>query len=225
MKFKTKLAITFLTIILLPVLLSLCAFLGIGTIMMRSGGQTTYDEGMRAYSMMSESIDAFSQATDELFDTIQEQARENTHRLEDKAYLDKLNEEAADKSSYIIIRKGDQIYYAGNAAAAQQIFSRLPAMVLKVSASWASSSSPSTGTRPEKSPPPNFFAASEMRRSGVVMRSALCQVERTQHQTSPPAPAPAVELLPVPVQTTAARDRERLRFGSAGWCTGDSRCA
>ena len=29
MKFKTKLAITFLTIILLPVLLSLCAFLGI----------------------------------------------------------------------------------------------------------------------------------------------------------------------------------------------------
>ena len=115
MKFKTKLAITFLTIILLPVLLSLCAFLGIGTIMMRSGGQTTYDEGMRAYSMMSESIDAFSQATDELFDTIQEQARENTHRLEDKAYLDKLNEEAADKSSYIIIRKGDQIYYAGNA--------------------------------------------------------------------------------------------------------------
>ena len=127
MKFKTKLAITFLTIILLPVLLSLCAFLGIGTVMMRSGGQTTYGEGMRAYSMMSESIDAFSQATDELFDTIQEQARENTHRLEDKAYLDKLNEEAADKSSYIIIRKGDQIYYAGNAAAAQQIFSRLPA--------------------------------------------------------------------------------------------------
>ena len=131
MKFKTKLAITFLTIILLPVLLSLCAFLGIGTIMMRSGGQTTYDEGMRAYSMMSESIDAFSQATDELFDRIQEQARENTHRLEDKAYLDKLNEEAADKSSYIIIRKGDQIYYAGNAAAAQQIFSRLPAYGLE----------------------------------------------------------------------------------------------
>ena len=131
MKFKTKLAITFLTIILLPVLLSLCAFLGIGTVMMRSGGQTTYGEGMRAYSMMSESIDAFSQATDELFDTIQEQARENTHRLEDKAYLDKLNEEATDKSSYIIIRKGDQIYYAGNAAAAQQIFSRLPAYGLE----------------------------------------------------------------------------------------------
>lgn len=80
---------------------------------------------------MSESIDAFSQATDELFDTIQEQARENTHRLEDKAYLDKLNEEAADKSSYIIIRKGNQIYYAGNAAAAQQIFSRLPAYGLE----------------------------------------------------------------------------------------------
>ena len=157
MKFKTKLAITFLTIILLPVLLSLCAFLGIGTVMMRSGGQTTYGEGMRAYSMMSESIDAFSQATDELFDTIQEQARENTHRLEDKAYLDKLNEEAADKSSYIIIRKGDQIYYAGNAAAAQQIFSRLPAYVslsrLTTGSSLAASQS-STKLLPIKPAPP-----------------------------------------------------------------------
>ena len=47
------------------------------------------------------------------------------------ALLDKLNEEATDKSSYIIIRKGDQIYYAGNAAAAQQIFSRLPAYGLE----------------------------------------------------------------------------------------------
>ena len=56
MKFKTKLAITFLTIILLPVLLSLCAFLGIGTVMMRSGGQTTYGEGMRAYSMIARNI-------------------------------------------------------------------------------------------------------------------------------------------------------------------------
>ena len=81
--------------------------------------------------MMSESIDAFSQATDELFDTIQEQARENPHRLEDTAYLDKLNDEAPDKSSYILIRKGDKIYYAGNAAAAQQIFSRLPAYGLE----------------------------------------------------------------------------------------------
>lgn len=45
--------------------------------------------------------------------------------------MDKLNEEATDKSSYIIIRKGDQIYYAGNAAAAQQIFSRLPAYGLE----------------------------------------------------------------------------------------------
>ena len=145
MKFKTKLAITFLTIILLPVLLSLCAFLGIGTIMMRSGGQTTYDEGMRAYSMMSESIDAFSQATDELFDTIQEQARENTHRLEDKAYLDKLNEEAADKSSYIIIRKGFTMpemqlprsrFFPGCRRMGWRARKRIPHITLMICASW-----------------------------------------------------------------------------------------
>ena len=144
MKFKTKLAITFLTIILLPVLLSLCAFLGIGTIMMRSGGQTTYDEGMRAYSMMSESIDAFSQATDELFDTIQEQARENTHRLEDKAYLDKLNEEAADILSS---EKGIRFtmpemqlprsrFFPGCRRMGWRVRKRIPHITLMICASW-----------------------------------------------------------------------------------------
>ena len=115
--------------------------------MMRSGGQTTYDEGMRAYSMMSESIDAFSQATDELFDRIQEQARENTHRLEDKAYLDKLNEEAADKSSYIIIRKGDQDLlrrkcscratdFSGCRRMGWRVRKRIPHITLMICASW-----------------------------------------------------------------------------------------
>ena len=44
--------------------------------------------------------------------------------------MDKLNEEAADKSSYIIIRKGSDLL-CRNAAAAQQIFSRLPAYGLE----------------------------------------------------------------------------------------------
>ena len=142
MKFKTKLAITFLTIILLPVLLSLCAFLGIGTIMMRSGGQTTYDEGMRAYSMMSESIDAFSQATDELFDTIQEQARENTHRLEDKAYLDKLNEEAILSSEKGIRFTTPEMqlprsrFFPGCRRMGWRVRKRIPHITLMICASW-----------------------------------------------------------------------------------------
>ncbi len=125
MKFKTKLIITFLTISLLPMLLSLLAFLAIGTALVwtadRQFGLETAD-----YSMMSDSIDAFSRRTDELFNRIQERADTEPASLEDGQYLDSLNGIAAENSSYIIVRKGDGIYYAGNAEAANRIFDRLP---------------------------------------------------------------------------------------------------
>lgn len=125
MKFKTKLIITFLTISLLPMLLSLLAFLAIGTALVwtadRQFGLETAD-----YSMMSDSIDAFSRRTDELFNRIQERADTEPASLEDGQYLDSLNGIAAENSSYIIVRKGDGIYYAGNTEAAKRIFDRLP---------------------------------------------------------------------------------------------------
>lgn len=125
MKFKTKLAITFLTISLLPVLLSLLAFLAIGTALVWTSDQK-YGMETADYSMMSDSIDAFSQRTDELFNRIQQQADTEPARLEDEQYLNGLNEVAAENSSYLIVRKGDSLYYAGNAEAADRIFERLP---------------------------------------------------------------------------------------------------
>ena len=106
-------------------LLSLLAFLAIGTALVwtadRQFGLETAD-----YSMMSDSIDAFSRRTDELFNRIQERADTEPASLEDGQYLDSLNGIAAENSSYIIVRKGDGIYYAGNAEAAKRIFDRLP---------------------------------------------------------------------------------------------------
>ena len=125
MKFKTKLAITFLTISLLPALLSLLAFLAIGTALVWTSDQK-YGMETADYSMMSDSIDAFSQGTDELFNRIQQQADTEPARLEDEQYLNGLNEVAAENSSYLIVRKGDRLYYAGNAEAADRIFERLP---------------------------------------------------------------------------------------------------
>ena len=93
MKFKTKLAITFLTISLLPALLSLLAFLAIGTALVWTSDQK-YGMETADYSMMSDSIDAFSQGTDELFNRIQQQADTEPARLEDEQYLNGLNEVA-----------------------------------------------------------------------------------------------------------------------------------
>ncbi|MDO4332807.1 MAG: HAMP domain-containing sensor histidine kinase [Eubacteriales bacterium] len=125
MKFKTKLAITFLTIILLPVLLSLVAFIVIGTVMVRSADQA-FGLETSDYSMMSDSIDAFSRGTDELFNEILAKAKQEPEDLENEAYLEELNALAGEKSSYIIVRKWEALYFAGDQPAANKIFDRLP---------------------------------------------------------------------------------------------------
>ena len=125
MKFKTKLAITFLTISLLPILLSLLAFLAIGTALVWTADQK-YGMETADYSMMSDSIDAFSRRTDELFNRILQQTDTDPALLEDREYLNTLNQVALENSSYIIVRKGDGIYYTGNTEAADRIFVRLP---------------------------------------------------------------------------------------------------
>lgn len=125
MKFKTKLAITFLTISLLPILLSLLAFLAIGTALVWTSDQK-YGIETADYSMMSDSIDAFSRRTDELFNRILQQTDTDPALLEDREYLNTLNQVALENSSYIIVRRGDGIYYTGNTEAADWIFDRLP---------------------------------------------------------------------------------------------------
>lgn len=40
-----------------------------------------------------------------------DQVKEDSDRLEDKEYLDHINEEVSRKSTYIIVRKGDKLYY------------------------------------------------------------------------------------------------------------------
>ena len=70
--------------------------------------------------------------------------------------------------------------------------SRLRAMVLKVAASWATSSAPSPGTRSEKSPPPNRRAASAMRRSGRVSR--VVRATLSTLATSSISPADRIKL-------------------------------
>lgn len=125
MKFKTKLAITFLTIILLPVLLSLLAFMAIGTVLIRAADEN-YGLETTDYSMMSDSIDAFSRGTDELFNMIWENAKNDPVQLEDRDYLTGLNDMASENSSYILVRKDSDIYYTGNETAAEKIFRRLP---------------------------------------------------------------------------------------------------
>lgn len=125
MKFKTRLRVTFISIILLPLFLTVLAFMSIALYLMnrQPGGQMT----QLNYVAVSENIQEFINLTDEAYYTVLGQIEKDPSRLEDKEYLEWVNSEVARKSTYIIVRKGEEIYYAGDKSGAKKIFDKLPA--------------------------------------------------------------------------------------------------
>lgn len=124
MKFKTRLQVTFISIIVLPLLLTVLAFMIIGiyvTHVSKGYGLKELD-----YSMMSANLQDFLGDVDRMFDDLRDQAQKDPSQFEKKEYLEKKNEELAKRATYLLVRKGDEIYYAGDPKAAGNIFHKLP---------------------------------------------------------------------------------------------------
>lgn len=125
MKFKTRLRVTFISIIVLPLILTVMAFVVIAIYLMN------YTKGLGFadidYSMMAENLREFTDTTDSAYGVLARQAEVDSSMLENVEYLDRINNEVSRKSTYILVRKGDELYYAGNEEAAQNIFDKLPA--------------------------------------------------------------------------------------------------
>lgn len=125
MKFKTRLQVTFLSIILLPLILTALAFLVIG--MLLTNVQQGTPISSLDYATMSENVQAMLEDTDRAYFELVEQAGKDPGVFEDKVYLDKISSEMVRSSTYIIVRKGQELYYTGNPSAAEKIFAKLPA--------------------------------------------------------------------------------------------------
>ena len=123
MKFKTRLRVTFIIISILPVTLMAFAFCIIGTYL-------NVQHGLPAdrldYTNMSENMREIVNATEKAYLILQEQVQEDPSKLADKEYLAQVNSQIARRTTYIIVRKDDELYYAGNEEAAQLIFPNLP---------------------------------------------------------------------------------------------------
>lgn len=124
MKFKTRILITFLTIILLPIVLTATAFVFIGGYLAKS--QEEYGFKNSDYNVLIDPTQASRTISDEIFYEVKEKLRENPVKLEDISLLDSINARISDKSSYIIVRKNNNLYYTGNELASSQIFDKLP---------------------------------------------------------------------------------------------------
>lgn len=124
MKFRTRLLVTSIAIVLVPLLLTLISFIVIG-------GQVEDAEsefGILDKDTLSFSytIENYSHITEEVLQQAKEQIAHNTLKLEDKEYLEEISGALNRRFSYIVVRKGDRLYYAGNEKAASKIFKMLP---------------------------------------------------------------------------------------------------
>lgn len=122
MKFRTRLLITSLSMILVPFLLMVVAFLLIGSRI--EGAETSILD--RKGASFTYTIENYSRMTEEVLEKVKEQIAADPERLEDESYLNEITADLKNKSSYIIVRKDDSIYYTGNHTAAKKIFSILP---------------------------------------------------------------------------------------------------
>ncbi|MBD5449197.1 MAG: HAMP domain-containing histidine kinase [Lachnospiraceae bacterium] len=124
MKFRTRLLVTSLTIVLVPLLLTSIAFLFVGGHAEDAEDKFGILEGNRL--SISYTIENYSLITEEVLKGVKDQIAEDSLQLENKEYLDKISAELNSRFSYIIVRKGNRLYYAGNEKAAERIFDQLP---------------------------------------------------------------------------------------------------
>lgn len=124
MKFKTRLLITSIFIIVVPLLLTAVAFMGIGIYMANSGSE--FEGSGQNYTSFAYTLENYNKMTEEIILDVKEQIKEESSRIEDTEYLSEMNKRLASLSSYIIVRRNGDVYYAGNDDAANKIFDKLP---------------------------------------------------------------------------------------------------
>lgn len=124
MKFRTRLWVTFATIVLLPLALTAAAFIVIGVSMMHA--QQVNGLGEVDYTAISDSVQTVGKQTQKLYEELLRQLEESPAAFEDIEYLQSISDSINKKNCYILVRKDNEIFYTGNESAAELIINKLP---------------------------------------------------------------------------------------------------
>ena len=125
MTFRTRLTIAFLVIVLIPIML----FGATVAVMTRYENHLIHEElgvDVDSLGIASNSVQIFASSTDNIYGELRETADNKSENLEDAAFLEELNDRLKKRSSFLIIRKGNDIYYSGDAAKTTEIRELLP---------------------------------------------------------------------------------------------------
>ena len=124
MTFRRRLIIAFIIVLVLPVLLFMVSFFVIGNFMAR--GDSDHALPYQDYESLTDDYQQYSELLDSTYEKIQEDLKDDPALIEDPGYLQSLSERVNVSNSYIIVRKGGDLYYTGNEEAAAKDFQDLP---------------------------------------------------------------------------------------------------
>ncbi len=113
MKFKTKLIISFCIIIFVPMLLAVLTVFGFQHIQVKAI-ERTYGVETEGYNYFGNSLQLLNRYTVENYKTLSEVAEDTPDKLENEEYLEEVNQELAEKYSYLIVRKDRELVYVGS---------------------------------------------------------------------------------------------------------------
>ena len=112
MKLKTRLIIAFITVITIPVLLSVTILCVMGRYQM-SAIDKAYEISGTTVESFSNSMTVISQVTEKPYKELSEMVRKSPQKMEDATSLEEFNKKLRGKKSYLLVRKEDAIIYVG----------------------------------------------------------------------------------------------------------------
>ena len=113
MKLKSKIIISFCIIIFVPIVLMMAALFSFQRIQVKAIEQT-YGIKENNYSYFSNSMQLLSRFTRESFETLLDLSKQDPDKLENKAFLEQMNDTLREKYSYLVVRRGDELIYVGD---------------------------------------------------------------------------------------------------------------
>ncbi|MCD2493355.1 HAMP domain-containing histidine kinase [Lacrimispora sp. NSJ-141] len=113
MKLRTKLMITFFTIVLVPIAMVYICIFALGSFQARTL-KSDYDITGVGDMYSGASVQVFNSLTMNVQHDIYEIANKDPDQFEDAGYQQELNQRLAGKYSFLVIRKGEEIIFSGN---------------------------------------------------------------------------------------------------------------
>ena len=112
MKLKTRLIIGFITVMILPLILSLMVIIIFGQLQIRSI-EKNYGITDADYTIITNPISALYEVTEPTFQQITITANRDVKQLEDLNYLEDINRELSFINSYLLVRQDQDLVYQG----------------------------------------------------------------------------------------------------------------